>query len=237
MLIWTTKLLLCQAFQGSVMRLFLDTADVMAWKTWLPTGLFYGVTTNPLLLERASQACTVPHLRDLISKSIDYGLEEVQVQTWGDRVETMVTHGLGLASDRRSHVVIKVPITQAGIQAATQLKAQGIRVTLTALYMPHQVVVATAIQADYAAPYLGRMQDQGMDGRQELIAMGHILQSTHSSTRLLVASIRNVAEIVTLATQGLDTFTLSPAIATALFQVEATNIAAADFERAATSMA
>ncbi|WP_267901108.1 hypothetical protein [Dulcicalothrix desertica] len=29
-------------------RLFLDTADTQQWEHWLPTGLFYGVTTNPM---------------------------------------------------------------------------------------------------------------------------------------------------------------------------------------------
>ncbi len=43
--------------------LFLDTADTQQWQHWLPTGLFYGVTTNPLLLERDQVACSVSHLK------------------------------------------------------------------------------------------------------------------------------------------------------------------------------
>ncbi len=218
------------------MRLFLDTADVSTWETWLPTGLFYGVTTNPLLLERAGQACTITHLNNLMALALDYGIQEVQLQTWGDRVETLVANGLALATDRYPHVVIKVPITRLGVQAATQLMAQGVRITLTALYMPHQVAIATAPYADYAAPYLGRIQEQGVDGRQYLVTMQQILHRTGSATRLLVASIRNVADLVALAAQGLDTFTLSPKIAAALFQVEATTVATADFERAAAVM-
>ena len=168
--------------------------------------------------------------------ALDYGIQEVQLQTWGDRVETLVANGLALATDRYPHVVIKVPITLLGVQAATQLMAQGVRITLTALYMPHQVAIATALKADYAAPYLGRIQDQGVDGRQYLVTMQQILHRTGSATRLLVASIRNVADLVALAAQGLDTFTLSPKIAAALFQVEATTVATADFERAAAVM-
>ena len=33
------------------LRLSLDTADRNAWARWLPTGLFHGVTTNPMILE------------------------------------------------------------------------------------------------------------------------------------------------------------------------------------------
>jgi len=39
--------------------LYLDSADPTVWERWLPSGLFHGVTTNPLLLERAGQTCTV----------------------------------------------------------------------------------------------------------------------------------------------------------------------------------
>jgi transaldolase len=35
------------------MKLFLDTADRNAWQEFLSLGLFYGVTTNPIILEKA----------------------------------------------------------------------------------------------------------------------------------------------------------------------------------------
>jgi transaldolase len=60
-----------------------------------------------------------------------------------------------------------------------------------------------------------------------------MLDRTGSKTKLLVASLRQTTDISALAAQGLDTFTLSPEIAQALFAVEATQAAAADFEQAA----
>ena len=35
------------------MKLYLDSFDVESWKEWMPSGLFYGITTNPILAERA----------------------------------------------------------------------------------------------------------------------------------------------------------------------------------------
>ncbi|HCI07732.1 MAG TPA: transaldolase, partial [Sulfitobacter sp.] len=35
------------------MKLYLDTADTTAWDDLMPTGMFYGITTNPLLAVRA----------------------------------------------------------------------------------------------------------------------------------------------------------------------------------------
>eukprot|EP00958_Prasinococcus_capsulatus_P009965 scaffold966_cov415-Prasinococcus_capsulatus_cf.AAC.28 len=40
------------------MRLFLDSADAGAWSDYLPSGVFYGVTTNPLILQRDGVRCT-----------------------------------------------------------------------------------------------------------------------------------------------------------------------------------
>ena len=217
------------------LRLFLDSAEVHQWSNWLPTGLFYGVTTNPLLLERAETACTVDKLHHLAETAFSLGAQEMQLQTWGDDVSTLVERGQQLAAgDRR--IVVKVPITQTGTTAAAQLIAQGIRVTLTAVYAPQQVLIAAALGADYAAPYLGRINDLTGQGRKSLVTMQQAIASLHSSTRLLVASIRSVEAMTFLATQGCNTFTFTPAIAAELFDVAATQQATADFERAARQM-
>ena len=133
-------------------------------------------------------------------------------------------------------IVVKVPITQLGTQAAAQLIAQGIQITLTGVYAAHQVLIAAAVGADYAAPYLGRINDLGRNGREDLVTMQQAITGVKSNTRILVASIRSVEDILCLATQGLDTFTFSPAIAAAFFEVSATNQAAAEFEQAACRM-
>jgi transaldolase len=217
------------------LRLFLDTADMSEWQTWLLTGLFYGVTTNPLLLEKSQVTCSVKSLQALAEEALQLGAKEVQLQTWGTSVEALANTGKRLAaiSDR---VVVKVPITRTGTQAATVLMADGIRVTLTGVYAVHQVLIAAALGADYAAPYLGRINDLGRNGRDDLVAMQNIITGTGSATRLLVASIRSAEDLAFLATRGLDTFTISPAIAAALFAVNATERAATDFEAAARQM-
>lgn len=211
------------------LRFFLDTADTNAWETWLPSGIFYGVTSNPLLLERAQVPCTVSALTYLAEKALSLGVQEVQLQTWGDSTQTLVTTGRALAKiDQR--VVVKVPITQLGTEAATVLIAENIRVTLTAVYDVPQILIAAALGADYAAPYLGRIDDVGGNGREVLAQMQQILDGINSSTRILTASIRDIGDITFLAAQGLNTFTFAPKIAAALFMSEKTDAATAVFE-------
>jgi transaldolase len=174
-------------------------------------------------------------LKDLARQAFNLGAKEVQLQTWGTSVDVLVNTGERLAAiDNR--VVVKVPITKVGTEAASRLIAQGIRITLTGVYAVPQVLIAAALGADYAAPYLGRINDLGRNGRDDLVAMQREIAGVSSATRILVASIRSVDDIAFLATQGLDTFTFSPAIAAAFFDVTATTQAATDFEQAARRM-
>ncbi|MGD1896589.1 MAG: transaldolase family protein [Phormidesmis sp.] len=135
------------------LRLYLDTAEVSAWKNWLPTGLFYGVTCNPTLVERAGVACDVETLTGLSRQALDLGAEEVHLQSWGSDLETLVATGKALSRISR-RVLVKLPATQSGIRAARFLIQAGIPVTVTAVYEVHQALIAAALGASYIAPFL-----------------------------------------------------------------------------------
>jgi transaldolase len=216
------------------LRLLLDSADPAAWAEWLPSGLFRGVTTNPTLLRRAGQPCSLEHLALLTARAIDGGVQELHLQAWGSDLLACGRALFALAPDR---IWVKLPITRTGAAAARSLIAEGCPVTFTACYEPAQVLLAAALGADYIAPYLGRITDLGRDGHAQLIRMQRIVEGIAYSAkeglqlRLLVASLRSTEDLARLAAEGLNTFTISPAIAAELFAVEPTLAAAAQFER------
>lgn len=213
-------------------QFFLDTADIDLWNNYLKLGIFYGVTTNPILLERARVPCDIPSLQYLTSIAIDkYGLNSIMFQTWGDTAVEMVENGIKLAvlSDK---VVVKIPLTRSGVEAASILKKNNIPICMTACYAQHQVFTSAGLRADYVAPYLGRMIDMGKDGLQEVIQMQRIVEGLKANTRVFVASLRTSSQLAELAAAGCDTFTFSPQVADSLFGVEATEDAARDFEQA-----
>ncbi len=212
------------------LQLLLDTADPAAWQTWLPSGLFRGVTTNPTLLRRAGQPCSLEGLRGLAQQAFDLGARELHLQTWGADVEAATACGLALGAIDPARVLVKVPLTRNGTETARRLIEAGLPVTFTACYEVHQVLIAAALGARYVAPYLGRISDSGRDGHAELIAMQRCLDGLGSSTRLLVASLRRPEDLSRLAAAGLGTFTLGPDLAASLFASEATAAAAAQFE-------
>ncbi len=213
-------------------RILLDTADTSAWARWLPTGLFAGLTTNPTLLKRAGEPCTLANLERLARKAFDGGAGEFQAQAWGGEADALLETGRALAAvDPR--VVVKVPITESGIRAARILRDEMVRLTMTAVYAPHQVLTACALGADYVAPYYGRIGDLGQDADSILADMQDIAATTRideAGTRVLVASLRSAADVAKLAALGCDTFTISPVVAAELVADENTATAAGVFE-------
>jgi len=215
-------------------RLFLDTADVSIWEELLPLGIFHGVTCNPTLLERASQACTVANLHVLARTCLVMPFcQEFMCQSWGATCDEMYETGLQLSQPDRQRIVIKVPVTAEGTKAAALLIDSGVRVCLTACYDQKQAIVAAGLGAEYLAPYLGRMTDAGKDGLDECRQMEYIARGMGSTTRILVASIRDVQSMADLMEDGMDTFTFNPDVARQLFSEPLTEEAANEFEKAA----
>ena len=214
------------------LRLYLDSADPVAWERWLPLGAFHGVTTNPVLLERAGQPCTYDNLALLGARAFELGAREIHLQAWGDDEDSLVACGRRLAT-LAPEVAVKVPATGMGVRAARRLLAEDLVVTLTAVYNPGQALLAAAVGANYAAPYLGRLDDLGRDGTPEVVAMHELLANSGRPTRLLVASLREWDKVVELAWEGLDTFTFGPAVAAAMLDDPDTDEAAAEFAAAA----
>jgi transaldolase len=197
----------------------------------LPSGLFHGVTTNPTLLRRAARPCRLEELERLTCEALDWGMQEIHLQAWGGDAEALTTCGDRLAALAPGRVLVKLPITRAGAEAARHLIATGVPVTFTACYAVPQVLVAAALGARYIAPYLGRIGDLGRDGHADLIAMQQALDGVGATTRLLVASLRHPTDLSRLAAAGVGCFTMAPALAADLFAIDPTAEAAAQFER------
>lgn len=214
------------------LRFLLDTADLGAWREWLPLGFFHGVTTNPVLLEAAGVPCALPALDALARAAFDLGAGEVHMQTWGRTRDRYAEHGRALAAIDPK-VVVKAPTTIEGVAAAARLRKDGIRLTMTAVYSSAQALVASALGADYAAPYLGRMNDAGRDGFGEIAGIARAARAHGSAMRILVASLRDPGDVVRLAAEGLDTFTFGPKLAAGFFTDDLARQAVEAFETAA----
>lgn len=211
------------------MRLFLDSANLSRVQPLLKTGVFYGVTTNPLILKESG--LPIAELPSFTQAVLQAGARAVFLQAWGCQTENLYQCGRFLASiDGR--VVVKLPATQEGLSAASRLAAEGVHTCITAVYTPFQALLASAVGATFVAPYLGRINDSGRDGYAIIAKMAESLKRTDSRTEILAASIRSAADLVTLAQEGVRCITFSVPIAERLFQEPMTLEAAEAFEQA-----
>ena len=213
------------------MKLLIDTAERSIWQKLASSGIYSGVTTNPLLLQRAGLSCSFETVSDLRQAAIDEGFPEIQIQSWGETAEGLSDMALRLG-DLGPEVVVKLPATQSGFAAARKLRLERpeTRVTMTAVYAPGQVIAAAAFGASYAAPYYARLQEAGEDADMLLSRMQ---TAAGSDTQLLLASLRSVEQVVQLAGQGHRCFTLPPAVAEGLLESELAARAVAEFDAAA----
>lgn len=140
---------------------FLDSAFLHDWERYMPLGIFHGITTNPILLEKANVPHDIDALTTLAKSALDdFKVEVFMLQTWGEGRSLLIENGLRLQSIS-GKVVVKVPLTREGIEAAAILIQEGVRVCMTACYAAHQVFTSAGLGAEYVAPYLGRISDGG----------------------------------------------------------------------------
>lgn len=213
------------------MRLFIDSSDPTIWQRYSRAGWVYGATTNPLILKRDGRACNLKTYKELVSAAKAVGLSELQIQATGLSTAELVQSGTEIAA-LWDNIVVKIPLTKPGLEAAHTLIAEDVRITLTAAYAAHQMIAAIAIGANYIAPYYGRLLEADKDADTILQNMLNMQLDNLNSPRILVASIRSIEQFEQLAANGHDTFTLSPGVAEQFAIDTMSDRAAEDFDKA-----
>lgn len=204
---------------GTPFHLYLDSADLAELRACLPHPVVHGVTTNPTLLKRAGIARdAVP---GLLQAAIELGAKQVQAQVTAAQADAMLDDAERLLRPfERGRLVVKIPATRDGLRAGAQLSARGVPVTYTAVHALEQAHFAAQLGAAYAAPYLGRLQDAGIDGLARIAEMQALVAG--SATRLLVASVRTRDAYLALLRIGVGAVTIPPRLFAELIDHDAT---------------
>jgi transaldolase len=219
-------------------HLYLDSADERELRELLRLPVVYGVTTNPVLQQRAG--LREGGLEGFVLRLLAQGVRAVQVQVTHRETATIVEDAKRYASwAEAGRVIAKIPATRAGLAAVAELTAEGVSCTVTAVYEPEQVLWALLAGAEYAAPYLGRMSDAGRDGMAAVAAMQRILAGyggESSPCRLLVASVRTRADFLALLDLGVGAITVRPGLLAEMLSHEPTAAAETEFLAAAEAL-
>jgi len=181
-------------------KLFIDTANVseireMAW-------LVDGVTTNPSLVAREKRP-----FRDIIVEICELVDGPVSAEVIGLKTDEMVTEAKELAPIHEN-IVIKIPMTEAGMKAVKILASEGIRTNVTLVFSANQAMMAAKCGATFVSPFVGRLDDIGQDGMGLIAEIRECYANYVFPTEILVASIRHPRHLLDSALLGADIATV-----------------------------
>ncbi len=195
------------------MQLFLDTTDTVVLKDLAATGLVDGVTTNPTLIAKSGRP-----MAEVIAEICEIVPGPVSAEAVATDAEGMLAEGRKLAGIA-PNVVVKVPLTRAGLIATAEFAREGIQTNVTLCFSANQALLAAKAGATYVSPFIGRLDDQTQGSGIELIAAIRAVYDNYGfDTDILAASIRTPAHVTESALAGADCATIPPAVFEGLFK-------------------
>jgi len=192
------------------MKFFVDTADVEEIRALADTGLLDGVTTNPSLILKSG--------RDIIevTKEIcDMVDGPVSAEVTAMDFDGMMKEAAVLAKIA-NNVCIKLPLTMDGLKACKALTSEGHQTNVTLCFSATQALLAAKAGATYISPFIGRLDDMGIDGMELIEDIRAIYDNYGFETQILAASIRTINHVKDSAIAGADVATIPPSTLKAL---------------------
>jgi transaldolase len=205
------------------MKLFIDSGNIKDIEALVAIGIIDGVTTNPSLLAKEPG-----DYRENLKKICQIVKGPVSGEVTALDVAGMLQQGREIAKIDH-YMIVKVPLTRAGIQACKTLSTDGIRVNVTLCFSAAQALLAAKAGATYISPFVGRLDDVGTNGMGLIKEIVEIYGNYEFTTEVLVASTRNPIHVIEAARMGADICTCPPALIDQLFNHPLTDIGLAKF--------
>jgi len=192
------------------MKFFVDTADVKEIRELNDLGLLDGVTTNPSLILKAGR--DIVEVTKEICAIVD-GPVSAEV-TATDYTEIM--REAAVLAKIADNICIKLPLTLDGLKACKALTSDGHKTNVTLCFSANQALLAAKAGATFISPFVGRIDDIGLDGMELISEIRQIYDNYDFKTEILAASIRTVNHVKQAALIGADVATVPPATLKAL---------------------
>lgn len=189
------------------MKILIDDADINNIKRIYNYYPIDGVTTNPTILAKCGRQPydALKEIRAFIGNHA-----ELHVQVISETTEEMVKEGHKIAEILGPNTFIKIPTIPEGLRAMKILSSEGYHVTATTIYTPMQAFLAAKAGAEYAAPYLNRIDNLGSDGVMTTKNIQDIYNKSGLNTQILAASFKNTLQVQELCVYGIGAATMTP---------------------------
>ncbi|CQR23736.1 transaldolase [Streptococcus varani] len=171
------------------MKFFVDTANVAEIRRINEMGIVDGVTTNPTIVAREGR-----DFETVIKEICSIVDGPVSAEVTGLTAHDMVTEARSI-SKWSNNVVIKIPMTMEGLKAVKILSKEGIKTNVTLIFSVSQGLMAMKAGATIISPFVGRLEDIGVDAYQLIADLRHIIDFYGYETEIIAASIRSVQQL------------------------------------------
>ena len=189
------------------MKLFLDTAIVSDIEERLDTGLISGITTNPTLMRKNGSDPW-----DVYRDIIELGVSDLSIEVFGESYAELLDNSLTVNENYGNVATIKLPCTINGLKVCKYLRTVGIRVNMTLVFSVSQAILCGLAGATYVSPFIGRMDDNSLDGMKLINDISNIYASNGIKTQVLAASVRDVQSVGVAFGLGADICTIPPKV-------------------------
>jgi transaldolase len=188
-------------------KFFVDTADIGELRDLAETGMVDGVTTNPSLMAKSGRP-----VLDVLREICAFVEGPVSAEVTATDLDGMLEEGRRLA-DLAENIAVKVPLTWNGLKACRALSQSGTMVNVTLCFSANQALLAAKAGARFVSPFIGRLDDLGLDGIELIGEIREIYDNYAAiTTEILAASIRHPLHVTQAARFGADVATLPPAV-------------------------
>ncbi len=203
------------------MKIFIDTADIEEIREINSLGILDGVTTNPSLVAKTGK----PWKEAIAEIVTEVSGKPVSVEVIATDVAGMVKEAKEL-SRIAENVVVKIPCTEAGLEAVARMNNEGagVKTNVTLVFSPLQALLAAKVGATYVSPFLGRIDDISYDGMLVLEEIINIYEAYDLATEIIAASIRHVDHVRRCAELGVDIATVPYKVIKQMFRHPLTDL-------------
>ena len=189
------------------MQLFLDTAIVSDIQSRVSSGLISGITTNPTLIHKSGRDPWKVY-RDII----ELGVDDLSIEVIGDSTKELIQNGLTVHENYGNVATIKLPCTLEGLKACKHLSNIGIKVNMTLVFSVSQAILCGLAGATYVSPFIGRMDDNSLDGMRLINDISNVFKKQFINTLILAASVRDAQSVGVAFGLGADICTIPPKV-------------------------
>lgn len=167
------------------MKIFIDTANVNEIREANDMGVICGVTTNPSLIAKEGR-----DFKEVIKEITEIVDGPISAEVISLEANKMVEEALPLAKIH-DNIVIKLPMTIEGLKACKILTSKGIKTNVTLIFTSSQALLAARAGATFVSPFLGRLDDVGVDSVNLIKEISEIFEKHNIKSEIIAASIRN----------------------------------------------